>query len=38
MFDLIELIRQDVERRKIPIVAAIVAPTQLAKESIAGLS
>jgi hypothetical protein len=38
MFDLIELIRQDVERRKIPIVAAIVAPTNLAKESIAGLS
>jgi hypothetical protein len=37
MFDLIELIRQDVERRKIPIVAAIVAPTNLAKESIAGL-
>lgn len=38
MFDLIELIRQDVERKKIPIVAAIVAPTNLSKESIAGLS
>jgi hypothetical protein len=38
MFDLIELIRKDVEKKTIPIVAAIVTPTHLRENSIAGLS
>lgn len=38
MFDLIELIRKDVVQKKIPIVAAIVTPTNLTQDSIAGLS
>jgi hypothetical protein len=39
MFDLIELIRGEVDRKKkIAIVAAIITPTTLSKEAIAGLS
>jgi hypothetical protein len=38
MFDLIELIRKNVVKKKIPIVVAIVTPTHLSKDSIAGLS
>ena len=38
MFDLIEHIRQDVEQRKIPIVAAIIAPTMMSRGTLAGLA
>ena len=38
MFDLIDLIRKDLVKKKIPIVAAIVTPTKLSKTAIAGLS
>lgn len=38
MFDLLDYIRQDVEHRKIPIVAAIVAPTAMSTETISGLA
>ena len=37
MFDLIDLIRADVVKRKIPIVAAIVTPTHMGPQAIAGL-
>lgn len=38
MFDLLDYIRKDVEHRKIPIVAAIVAPTQMSGETVRGLA
>ena len=38
MFDLIELVRNELEQKKIPIVAAIITPTTLGKEAVAGLS
>jgi hypothetical protein len=38
MFDLIGLIRKHVAKKIIPIVAAIVTPTKLSKDAIAGLS
>ena len=38
MFDLIEHIRQDVEQKKIPIVAAIIAPTMMSRGTLAGLA
>jgi hypothetical protein len=38
MFDLIELVRGEVEKNKIPIVAAIITPTSLSRDAIAGLS
>jgi hypothetical protein len=38
MFDLIELVRQEVVKKKIPIVAAIITPTTLSGVAIAGLS
>jgi hypothetical protein len=38
MFDLLDYIRKDVEHRKIPIVAAIVAKTLLTSETAAGLA
>lgn len=38
MFDLIELVRNELGQKKTPIVAAIVTPTILSKEAITGLS
>lgn len=38
MFDLIEHIRKDVEQKKIPIVAAIIAPTTMSQGTVAGLA
>ncbi len=38
MFDLIELVRNELEQKRIPIVAAIITPTTLGKEAVAGLS
>jgi hypothetical protein len=38
MFDLLDYIRKDLQHRKIPIVAAIVAPTIMSAETIAGLA
>lgn len=38
MFDLLDFIRKDVEHRKIPIVAAIVTPTSMSRETVAGLA
>ncbi len=38
MFDLLDYIRKDVEHRKIPIVAAIVAKAMLSAETAAGLA
>ncbi|HUQ73312.1 MAG TPA: hypothetical protein VM183_01200 [Burkholderiales bacterium] len=38
MFDLLDFIRLDAERKKIPIVAAIVGTTRMAKETITGLA
>ena len=38
MFELLDYIRQDAEHRKIPIVAAIVAPTKLRPETLRGLA
>ena len=38
MFDLIEHIRTDVEQKKIPIVAAIIAPTTMSRQTVAGLA
>jgi hypothetical protein len=37
MFDLLDYVRKDAEHKKIPIVAAIVAPTTMSAETIAGL-
>lgn len=38
MFDFLDYIRKDVGHRKIPIVAAIVAPTTMSPETISGLA
>jgi len=38
MFDLLEHLRRDALHRKIPVVAAIVIPTDLNPETIAGLA
>ena len=38
MFDLLDYIRKDVEHRKIPIVAAIVASSILSAETVSGLA
>jgi hypothetical protein len=38
MFDLIELVRREVMKKKIPIVAAIITPTTMSEGAIAGLS
>jgi hypothetical protein len=37
MFDLLDYIRKDAEHKKIPVVAAIIAPTSMGKETVAGL-
>ena len=38
MFDLLDYIRKNVEHKKIPIVAAIVAPTTMSDATITGLA
>jgi len=38
MFDLLDYIRKDAEHRKIPIVAAIIAPTSMTDETVRGLA
>ena len=38
MFDLLDYIRRDVVHRKIPIVAAIVTPTQMSEATVQGLA
>lgn len=38
MFDFLDYIRKDIGHRKIPIVAAIVAPTTLSPDTINGLA
>jgi hypothetical protein len=38
MFDLLDYIRQNAERRKIPIVAAIIGVTAMSKQTVAGLA
>jgi hypothetical protein len=38
MFDLLEYIRRHAELKKIPIVAAIIAPTRMSSETVAGLA
>ena len=37
MFDLLDYVRKDAHHKKIPIVAAIVAPTSMSAATIAGL-
>ena len=37
MFDLLDYIRKDAQHKKIPIVAAIVAPTVMSEETVRGL-
>jgi hypothetical protein len=37
MFELLGFIRQDVEHRKIPIVAGIIVPTKMSEATIKGL-
>ena len=38
MFDLLEYIRTHAEHMKIPIVAAIISPTSMSRETVAGLA
>ena len=38
MFDLLDYIRKDAALKKIPIVAAIIAPTRMSSETVAGLA
>jgi hypothetical protein len=38
MFDLLEYIRAHAELKKIPIMAAMIAPTKMSKETVAGLA
>ena len=38
MFDLLDYIRKDAEHRRIPIVAAIIAPTAMSQNTVAGLA
>ena len=38
MFDFLDYIRRDAQHRKIPIVAAIIAPTVMSPETISGLA
>jgi hypothetical protein len=37
MFDLLDYIRGHAEHKKIPIVATIIAPTKMSKETVAGI-
>jgi len=38
MFDLLDYIRKDVEHKKIPIVAAVIAPTRMSTATVEGLA
>ena len=38
MFDLLGYVRADAEHKKIPVVAAIIAPTRMAEETVTGLA
>ena len=38
MFDLLDYLRKDAQHKKIPIVAAIVAPTTMTAETVSGLA
>jgi CheY-like chemotaxis protein len=38
MFDLLDYLRKDAQHKKIPIVAAIVAPTSMTAETVGGLA